>query len=393
MSKGTTTRTEEELAAAIESLGGTLGSYTGLDRTGLVVTAPLPNLEGVGPLLADVARNPTFPAKQFERERKRAIDNWAITMKNPGAVAGLVLQRAAYGLAPYGAPGGGTDASLLRLTRDHLAANHKLWWRPENATLIVTGAVDDAQALALATQIFGDWRGEGQMSPLPAARAGEPQDIRVIVVDLPGAGQAAVSASLRGVKRSDPDYYPLTVANSVLGSGSNGRLFQEIRVKRALSYGAYSGMAARLDTSMLVASAQTKNESAADITKVMLAEIDRLKTEPLPADAIEKRKTYLIGNYNRAVQTSGGLGGTIADLIQQGMPASEAIEYTDKLGAVDAAAATAVSGRIAGSDRATVVIVGEAAQFLDAVKSAYPQVEVIPIDQLDLESATLRKTM
>jgi zinc protease len=104
MPKGTTSRSEEALAAEIESFGGELFTQTGLDSAALTISAPVVNLEGVGALLADIVRNPTYPAKAFERERKRAVDGWALTMKNPGAVAGLVLQRAAYGSAPYGAP-------------------------------------------------------------------------------------------------------------------------------------------------------------------------------------------------------------------------------------------------------------------------------------------------
>lgn len=391
MTKGTKTRSEEEIATAVESLGATIEAQPGYDGASLSVVVPVANLDAVGAVLSDVAQNPTFPAKEFERERKRALDNWSVGMKSPGFVAGLVSQRAVYGEAPYGAPPPGTDASLKRLQREDLVTDHKKWWRPENATLIVTGAVDAAQAAALATRIFGDWKGEGKMAALPTARAGQRQAPRVVVIDLPGAGQAAVSATLRAVKRSDPDYYALAAANAVLGAGSNGRLFQEVRVKRALSYGAYSGLAARQDVAVIVASAQTKNESAADVAKVILDEIDRLKAEPLTDVAIEKRKTFLIGGFNRQVQTAGGLGGTIAGLVQQGMPAREAVDFTVKLGAVNAQGASAVTQRLAGADRATLVVVGDAAKFLDALKAAHPKAEVIPIDQLDLESVTLRK--
>jgi len=196
------------------------------------------------------------------------------------------------------------------------------------------------------------------------ARAGKATAPRAIVIDLPGAGQAAVSATLRAVKRSDPDYYALAVANAVLGAGSNGRLFQEVRVKRALSYGAYSNLASRQDVAVIVASAQTKNESAADVAKVILAEIDRLKDEPLTDIAIEKRKTFLSGGFNRQVQTASGLGGTIAGLVQQGMTAREAVDYTTKLGAVNAETASAVARRFAGADQATLVVVGDASKFL-----------------------------
>ncbi|MCE9524267.1 MAG: insulinase family protein [Alphaproteobacteria bacterium] len=391
MTKGTTTRSAEQIAAAMESLGAEIGVQTGPDSAALSIVAPSANIDQAVAIFADVVRNPTFPETEFARERKNAVDNWSVTLKNPGAVAGLAAQRAMYGAAPYGAANNGTGVSLLRLKRTDLADDHKRWWRPENATLVVTGAVDTAQSNALAVRVFGDWAVKGTTPALPKSRAGAGAAPRTIVIDLPGAGQAAVSATVRALKRSDPDFYALAAANAVLGAGSNGRLFQEVRVKRALSYGSYSTLASRLDVAVISASAQTKNESAADVAKVILAELERLKSEPLSETAIEKRKTFLTGGFNRQVQTAGGLGGTIAGLVQQGMPAREVVDYPGKLAAVTAAAATGIAQRIAGSDQATLVVVGDASKFLEAMKALRPNIEVIKSDELDLESPTLRK--
>jgi zinc protease len=196
---------------------------------------------------------------------------------------------------------------------------------------------------------------------------------------------------VRGVKRSDPDYYALAAANAVLGAGSNGRLFQEIRVKRALSYGAYSTLAPRFDTALLSAASQTKNESAADVAKVILTEFDRLKSEPLTDVAVGKRKTFLAGGFNRQVQTAGGLGAVIAGFVLQGMPAAEAVDFNGKLARVDAPTASAAAARTVSAGQATLLIVGDASKFLSALKAVRADVEVIPIGELDLESPTLRK--
>ena len=184
---------------------------------------------------------------------------------------------------------------------------------------------------------------------------------------------------------------PAAAANAVLGVGSNGRLFQEVRVKRALSYGSYSSLQQRLDVAVLSASAQTKNESAADVAEVILGELDRLKNEPLNDAVVTKRKTFLLGAFNRQVQTAGGLGGTIASFVQQGMPADEAVAFNTKLGAVTAEAASAAARRYVGAEQATLVIVGEAAKFLDALKAVRKDIEVIPIGELDLEQPSLKK--
>ena len=211
------------------------------------------------------------------------------------------------------------------------------------------------------------------------------------MIDLPGAGQAAVVAAVRGVDRSDPDYYSLAVANAVLGAGSNGRLFEEVRTKRALSYGAYSGMPSRMDDAVLAASAQTKNETAAEVVQVFLDQLDRLGREPFAADAAAKRKDFLIGNFNRQVETSGGLGGALAGYIQQGVPVSEATRYTVNLGGVTPEGASAIAARVASSRQATIVVVGDASKFLDKLRAIRPDLEVIPAAELDLDAATLRR--
>jgi zinc protease len=389
--RGTATRSAQQIAAEMESLGATLTSSAGPDGLVLSTSAPIANLEAAGRILADIARNASFPDEEIERQRKRGIDSLSVQMKDPGALASMVSLPLLYGSAPYGSLPSGTPASLASISRSDLLAHYRQWWHPGNSALVVSGGIGGAEATAMAGRLFGDWRGEGPAPAAPVARAGEAQPVKTLVVDLPGAGQAAVLVAVRGVDRADPDYYNLSLANAVLGAGSNGRLFEEIRTKRALSYGAGSGMPSRLDDALLSASSQTKNETAADVVQVILDQLDRLGREPFTADAATKRKDFLIGNYNRQVETSGGLGGVLASLIQQGMPVSEATRFTEKLAGVTPEGASAVAGRLTSSRQATVVVVGDSAKFIDKLRAIRPDVVVIPAADLDLDSATLRR--
>jgi zinc protease len=391
LTKGTATRSARQIAAELESLGASISSGAGPDGALLSVSAPVANLEAAGRILADIVQNPTFPAEELERDRKRALDALSVALRDPGALAQMVAQPLLYGTAPYGTLANGTPGSLKTMTREDLAAHHRIWWHPANASLVVAGGIEAQQASRLAASLFGGWRGNGPAPTPPASRAGEAQKVRTVVIDLPGAGQAAVVAAMRGIGRSDPTFYSLNVANAVLGSGSSGRLFQEVRVKRALSYGANSGMPGRLDASVLTAASQTKNESAADVVQIFLTELDRLGKEPLEADLTAKRIAFLSGNYNRQVETSGGLSATLASLIQQGMPAAEAARFAQQLEAVTPAQASAAAAAIASSGRATVVVVGDASKFLDKLKAIRPDVEVIPAAELDLDAPTLRR--
>jgi zinc protease len=389
--KGTATRNAQQIASEMESLGASISSGAGPDGINVSVSAPVANLEAAGRVLADILQNASFPAEEVDRQRKRAIDQLSVAMRDPGALASMAVQPAAYGTAPYGALAGGTPSSLASLTRDDLAAQYRTWWHPANAALIISGGIDSAASAAMAQRLFAGWKGHGPAPTVQTARAGDPLKPRTIVIDLPGAGQAAVVAAVRGLDRADPDYYNMVVANAILGAGSNGRLFEEVRTKRALSYGANSSLPARADDALLTASAQTKNESAAEVAKIFLDELDRFGKQPLTAEEIEKRKAFVSGLFTLQAETSAGFGAALAGLIQQGMPPSEAVRYLQRIEAVSPEAASKAAARISASDRATLVIVGDSAKFIDKLRALRPDVEVIKVDDLDLNSPTLKK--
>jgi zinc protease len=249
------------------------------------------------------------------------------------------------------------------------------------------------QSFALAEQMFGDWQVDVAPGPVPEESAGEEQPVRTIVVDLPNAGQASVIAAVRAPAMLTPDYFPLELANSVLGGGSSGRLFEEVRTKRSLSYGAYSGFANRADDSILTASAQTKNETADEVVQIFLNEFARLGNEPLSEDLLQKRRLYLAGANARRLETSAGFNGALSGLLQQGHEPEEALQFAERLDGVDAEAANAAARTYIDPAKATIVIVGDASKFLDDLKLVRDNVEVIPIDELDLASVDLRKAV
>jgi zinc protease len=314
-----------------------------------------------------------------------------VSLRNPGFVNQLAAGRALYGEAPYGAPSGGTPASLAAMTRDDLISYHRSWWRPDNATMIIAGALSADEGFALAQQLFGDWPAPTTAMPdLPANRAGEVLPPRVVVVDMPDADQAAVSVGLRGVSRTDPDYYPLTLANNALGGSSTARLFQEVRVKRALSYGAYSAFQAFRDEGVLVAQAQTRNDAVPEVAQVMLAEIRRLAEEPLGQDVLQKRRNLLTGSFGRQVETTAGLAGFLANLAIQGLPMGEYGAYLSRLEAVTPQQVAQSVAAELDPAQASIVVAGRASEFIEALRAQYPNVELVPFAELDFGVPTLR---
>ena len=389
--KGTTSLSATELATRIERLGAQVGSSTGADNSSIFIAAPAANIEAAGQLLSDMIRNPVFAETELERERRRSVDRLRVSMRRPGFVSALALRRALFGDAPYGSIGQATPESLASMARDDLSRYHGNWWRPDNATLIVIGSLDAQEGFALANRLFGDWRAPGQPLPQLPDRAGTPDKPRVVVIDMPQADQAAVAVAMRGVTRTDEDYYPLLLANSALGGSSTARLFQEVRVKRALSYGAYSSLETLRDEGMQITQAQTRNDAAPEVAKVMLAEVRRLASEPIPADQLDNRKTLVTGGFGRQVENTFGVGGFLANLVVQGVPLDEYGRYLTNVAAVTPEQISRSVAAELDPSRASIIIAGRASEFLDKLKADYPQAEVIPIGQFDFGTSTLRK--
>ncbi|WP_374408526.1 M16 family metallopeptidase [Pelagerythrobacter sp.] len=385
--KGTPTRSATEIAATLEGLGASMGASAGVDGTYVSLTAPTANLAEAGAVLADVIRNADFPAAELDRERKRAVDSLQVALKDPGALAELVATRVLYGDAAYGSVT--TVDTLPQVTSDKLIAWRQAWWHPGTAKIVVSGGIAPEQARAITDGLFGDWASAAPAPTPPADPAGEPLPVRTLVIDMPDAGQAAVLAGVRAPSRQSDDYYALSLANSVLGSGSNGRLFEEVRTKRGLSYGAYSGFGDRADDSILTASAQTKNESADEVAAVILGEMERLGAEPADEEALQKRRLFVGASYERALETSSGFNGIVAGLMLQGIEPDEAGMIAERLAAISPDLAADVARRLVTPEQASLVVVGNAAAFVDDLRAIRPDLEVIPAASLDLGRADL----
>ena len=245
---------------------------------------------------------------------------------------------------------------------------------------------------ALATRYFGDW--QKPSTPLPTVDTTKPSTAnvarRVVVIDKPDAGQAAVYLARSGINRKDTDYFRGIVSNSVL-SGYSGRLNQEIRIKRGLSYGAGSVLDARREVGPFLASAQTKNESGAVVADLLLGEIERLSSSP-PVDVeLTPRKAVLIGNFSRNLETATGLVNQVAGLALHGLSLDEINRYINSVQGITTQDIQKFAGTRLDAKTSNIIIVGDAKKFLPELQKKFQNVEVIPVGELDLNSGSLRK--
>lgn len=394
LNKGTKTRTAPQIAEQLEALGGRLDVSAGFDssQVGLVVLTD--KADAAFEIYADVVRNATFKEDEVERHRQQVLDDLSVALSQPGTLASYVASRVVYGDSPYGHPASGTPESVARVKRDDIVKLHETYYRPDNAILVIGGDMKPEAAFKLAEKHFGNWAKPSAALPALPAGAGkalESAKRRVVVVDKPDAGQAAVMIVRPGLKRTDDAYYAAMVANSVLGGSYSARLNQEIRIKRGLSYGARSTLDLRRDVGPFYAITQTKNESGAEVAQLLAQELERLADGPIPNEELTPRKATLSGAFARNLETTAGLVDQVSTFALHGLPLNMADSFIANVQKISEAEVKKLASSRLAVGNASLVVVGNASAFLDALKKEFKEVEVISADELDLNSATLRK--
>ena len=394
LTKGTKTRSATQIAEQMEFLGGSIFSFARWSNSSVGMSITSDKLDSAMALLADVSLNPEFAQVELDLAKSQTLDELKYNLTQPGFLADYVASRYSFGEHPTG----GTPASIGSITQADISGFYAKKYRPDESILIFVGDISLEKAATAAEKCFGGWakrdRGSGSGNGTGGSTGGaRPLVKSLLVVDLPNSGQASVNfvKTIRGIGRRDKEYYAASVLNSLLGGGYSSRLNQEIRIKRGLSYGAGSGFLWRGGTANFGAQTQTKNESAAEVAELVLAEIERLVETSANEAELTPRKSVLTGNFGRNLETTSGFAGAVADLYSFGIPTSELKAYAGNVNAVsDAQIREFASANLLGGD---IIIVGDYAKFKDDLAKRFPnmKVDVIKADELDLSKENLRK--
>jgi zinc protease len=321
-----------ELARQAEALGASLDSGSGWRSTTLSMTVTTPRLAAAAALMADVLQRPLLAADELERARAQSLDGLRVTLGDPAQVASMAARRAFWGDTAYGRLV--SPRSLARLVREDITAFHAAWYRPERTVLVLAGDIESEPARALAAKLFGAWQPKAAAPAAPEAAAPAPLPEPVLLIDMPGTGQSAVVIDAPFVPTGAPDRRIGQVANAVLGGGYSARLNQEVRIKRGLSYGAFSQAETHPHAGMAHAETQTNHPTAAQVLHLMRGEIQRLADAPPSAEELAARQATLVGSFARRLETTGGLASLAIAQLVQGRPLEELGRTVDEVMAV-----------------------------------------------------------
>lgn len=390
LDQGTGTRSAEQIADAIDTIGGGLGAGAANDLSFANVLVMKDSLAFGFELLADVVRNPAFRQEELDRQRMQALSGLRVSYQDPDYVAGLVFGRLVYGFHPYGMPNTGTPESLASITRDDLVAFHRKWFLPNNAILGIVGDITPQEAFAAAERAFGDWpRGE-----LPAHEPMAPPEPtrRVVVVNKPDAVQTELRVGHLGLPRRHPDYLAFDLATKILGGEGGNRLQWVLRSERGLTYSASADIQALRDSGSFRAETDTRSSATTEALRVIVDEIARLQREPVSHRELASAKDYLAGSFPLTIETPDEIAAQVLNVLFYGLPLSEIEDYRERVDAITPEDIQRVARQYLRPDRLSVVLVGNASAFTDELAGiGFDRYELVELSELDLTSVTFQR--
>ncbi|HJQ74935.1 MAG TPA: pitrilysin family protein [Gaiellaceae bacterium] len=376
--KGAGKRSAEELARAIESLGGRIDANPGTDGTIVSAEFLAKDVAAGLALLRDVLLEPRFARDEIRRTREEQEANIVSSLEDGSAVAEKCYAAFLYGAHPYGRPVEGRRATVADLGRGDVTDFYERWYRPNNTIVAFVGDLTKGQALAHLKDTFGGWRGRPDAVPPRAAPPAPIGARRVLLVDKPDATQTQIRFGNVAIARNDPRWIPAVVANTILGGGFTSRLVEELRVKRSLTYSAWSTFAARLMGGDFRVGTFTKGPTTVETLRLALDVEGDFRSRPPPAAALEKAKTYLAGQFPLKIESPDALAARLAEIEFHGLSPDELATYRTRVAAVTGADVAATAAALMPDPTAVaVVVVGKASEIREPLTAAFGPLETI----------------
>jgi len=357
LKEGTTTRTSRKIAEELQAVGAEIGADEAADAIYVTATGLGSGAPKMLEVVADIVRNPTFPAAEVELAKGNALEALKAQESTPGYLAQKALAQAVYGDHPYRIVGA-TRETLQAATVDQLKKEHARRFRPEGALLVIVGDVDAAAVRAAVNRFLGTWKGTGEApgaTPAPPAAAAR----RLLVVNRPGSVQSQILLGRPVVTVTDPQYYPLLVANTICAGSFGSRLVENIREDKGYTYSPGGGIRARQKGGLLTVRADVRNEVTAASLLEMFYELDRMGATAPSAEELSRAKRYQGGLYLLRNQIQGSVAQTLAANWVNGLPPEALGEFVTKVNAVTADQVREAGRSFYPSAMQTVVVVGD----------------------------------
>jgi zinc protease len=391
LTQGTEKRSARDVAEAIDFIGGSLMAMAGKDSTTVSLDVVKKDINTGLDLMSDVVLHPSFKAEELERQRQQLLSGLTVQYSDPEYLATVVFNRVLYGGSPYGWPEEGTPQTVKQFEPAQFVKFHDANYAPNQSLLAFAGDVSPDEAFALAEKHFGAWPKLDITSgapPVPESVSG----LHIWLIDKPDAVQTQIRVGKLGIRRGDPNYIPVVVVNRIFGGGYNSRLNTEVRVKKGLTYSAYSSFSPHRYAGSFVVATYTRTAATVDATKLVVDLISKMSTGQVTQQELDFARDYLAGVYPIQSETAEQVAGRVLTVAAYDLPADYNNTYPERIRSVTADQVKEMAQKYLSAANLGLVLAGNVGAFRDELKKTFPnaQYEEIPFGQVDVLAPNLR---
>jgi len=372
--KGTQTRSADEISEALDFVGASFDAGASHDYSSGAAEFVSKDLDLAVDLLADLLRNPVFPAEELAKLIKQEVDGIAEAKEVPNQVIGRYFRRFLFGDHPYGRPVSGTERSLPSITREQVVTFHQAQYVPSQLILAVAGDFNAEELRPKLSKALSGWetrqaRVPALKNPLPLSRT------RVLLVEKPDATQTFFRVGSIGLPRTSPDWVPLRVVNTLFGGRFTSMINTALRIDSGLTYGASSAFSSSPVAGEFFIGSFTKNETTSQALDMTLQVLRRLHSEGITSEQLQSAKSYIKGQFGPTLETNDQLAGTIAELEFYGLGPDYINTLFDRVEAVSLADAKRLIKQYYPEDKVAVVLIGQSSVIQPAAEKLAGEVE------------------
>ena len=372
LDEGTKTRTSLQISEQLQTLGSTLVTYSELDVCAISLNTLKDRLDSSLELFADVVLNPSFPEQEFKRLQKETLVRIQQEKVTPMRIGARVFPGLLYGRDhAYGAPGtgSGTEVSVSAMTREQLASFHKTWFKPNNATLVVTGDITLEEIKPRLEKLFRNWK-RGDAPKKNIATVADKTKPEVYIVDRPGSQHSILFAGFLTLPRANEQEEAIRLMNNILGGDFTSRINMNLREDKHWSYGAHSEIWEAKGQRVYLVYSSVQCDKTADSMREVQKELQWIAGEKPPtAEEFAKTQADVVLGLPGSWETIGRVADSVGEIVQYNLPDTYYKDYPARIKGLQTEAVQDAARRVIKPNSLVWVIVGDKVKIEASIKA------------------------
>jgi predicted Zn-dependent peptidase len=297
--KGTATRTAEDIAQAIDSIGGQLDAFTAKEYASYYIKVLDEHLPLAMDILADIVRNPAFSPEDVEREKKVVVEEIKMVEDTPDDLVHELFTQGFWENHPLGRPILGTRETVESFTSELLRGYFQQAYTARNLIVSAVGNLEHKRVRELVENKFGSLPGNGSSVGEQA-----PQVVPKVLIRNKELEQSHLCIGVSSYPQDHDDRYSSYLLNTLLGGSMSSRLFQNVREKRGLAYAVFSGLSAYRDAGSFTVYAGCANDAVGQVIDLVVEELRGVKQAPVPVAELQRAKDHLKGSLMLSLENT-----------------------------------------------------------------------------------------